>query len=182
VRAAGALALAALLTMPAAAQRGCVTPAETESLALVALPEVMREAGRVCAARLPAASLLRRPDGPFMAKFQAEADRAWPAARGAIARITDPSAAMLLQSDYARPLLTALVVPQIMGRVEPGDCATIDRLVTLLSPLPPRNVAGVVATTLGWLKAERARGKRVEVPDLPICGPSATPALPAAAK
>jgi len=169
VRIAAALALAAALATPVQAQRQCVTPVEAESLALVALPEVIQEAGRVCATALPAASLLRRTSGPFLAKYVAEADRAWPAARAAIAKVTDPSAALLLQSDYARPLLATLIVPQLLGRVEQRDCATIDRFVTLLASLPPRNVAGVVVTTLTWLKAERARGKRVDVPDLPIC-------------
>lgn len=169
MKAATLLALLAAIASPAQAQRNCVTPAEAEALTLVALPEVILEAGRVCGPSLPATSLLRRPTGAFIAKFQAEADRAWPAARTAIAKVVDPSAAPLLESGYARPLLTSLIVPQLLGRVEARDCSTIDRLVRLLSPLPPRNVAGVVVTTLGWLKAERARGKRVDVPDLPLC-------------
>ena len=78
----------------------------------------------------------------------------------------------LLQSDYARPLLVTLLVPQLVGRINPGDCATIDRLVTELAPLPPRNAAGVVVTALQFLKSEKARGKSVEVPDLPLCAPS----------
>lgn len=169
MKAAAVLAIAAALATPAEAQRNCVTPAEAEALTLVALPEVMLEAGRVCAANLPATSLLRQPGSAFIAKFRTEADRAWPAARGAIAKVVDPSAAPLLESGYARPFLTSLLVPQLLGRVELRDCGTIDRLVKLLSPLPPRNVAGVVVTTLGWLKAENARGKRVDVPDLPLC-------------
>lgn len=169
MRLAALLAIAATVATPAQAQRNCVTPVEAEALTLVALPEVMLEAGRVCAASLPATSLLRQPGSAFIAKFRAEADRAWPAARGAIAKVVDPSAAPLLESGYARPFLTSLLVPQLLGRVELRDCGTIDRLVKQLSPLPPRNVAGVVVTALGWLKAENARGKRIDVPDLPLC-------------
>lgn len=162
---------AAAIASPVAAQRPCVTGAQAESIALVALPEIIRETGRVCATSLPRTSLMRRTSGPFLAKYQAAADRAWPAARFAIARLSDPATMLLLQSDYARPLLTALLVPQLVGRVAPGDCPTIDRLTTLLEPLPPRNTAGIIVATLRFLKAEKAKGAAAvaDVPDLPIC-------------
>ena len=92
-----------------------------------------------------------------------------PAARTALAKLSDPNAAMLLQSDFARPVLVTLLVPQLVGTIDPADCGTLDHLVTLLAPLPPRNTAGVVVTTLGWLKAAKAKGKPVAVPDLPLC-------------
>ena len=75
----------------------------------------------------------------------------------------------LLQSDYARPLLVTLLVPQLVGRIDPGDCAMIDRFLTELAPLPPRNAAGVVVTAFQYLKSEKARGKPIDVPDLPLC-------------
>lgn len=159
---------AALAAAPAGAQTRCLSAADAEAIALVALPEILRDAGTVCAA-LPASSLLRRPAGAFRAKYQAEADRAWPAARTAIAKLSDPAVELLLLSDYARPLLTGLFAPQITGRINPEDCPTIDRLVTLLEPLPPRNVAGIVVTTLQHLKVERRRGHAKAAPDLPIC-------------
>ena len=64
-------------------------------------------------------------------------------------------------------------MPQIVGRIAPTDCGTLDRLATLLAPLPPRNAAGIVVTTLTWLKAEKAKGRNVAVPDLPLCPESA---------
>lgn len=167
--AAAFLAAAALIASPAAAQRPCLTGPEAESLALVALPEIIRETGRVCEAQLPEASLIRRAEGPLIAKYQAAADRAWPAARSAIVKLSDPAVSLLLQSEYARPVLTSLIVPQIVGRIDLADCGTIDRLVTLLEPLPPRNTAGVVVTVLQYLKADEARGGGTSVPDLPIC-------------
>ena len=138
-------------------------------MALVALPEIIRETGVVCAGQLPATALVRQTEGPFIARYQAEADRAWPTVRTAIVKLTDPAATILLQSDYARPLLVTLLVPQLVGRIAPADCGTLDHLVTLLAPLPPRNTAGIVVTTLAWLKAEKAKGKNVSVPDLPLC-------------
>ena len=161
-----ATALAANAAPPPAA---CLTGAEAEAATLVALPEIIRETGLVCADRLPAAALVRQTHGPFLARYQAEADRAWPTARAALAKLSDPAAAMLLQSDYARPVIVGLLVPQLVGQIAPADCGTLDRLATLLAPLPPRNAAGIIVTTLAWLKSEKAKGRTVSVPDLPLC-------------
>ena len=159
---------AALFAAPAAAQTNCLTAPEAEAIVQVTLPEVIRDAGRVCAA-LPVTSLLRRPSSAFLGKYDAEADRAWPAARAAIGKMGDPRLAPLLQSDFARPIVTSLVAPQVTGQIQPSDCPTLDRLVTLLEPLPARNTAGIVAATLQYLKAERAKGSRRDIPDLPVC-------------
>ncbi len=163
------LALAALIASPATAQPRCITSPEAQAMTLVALPDILRETGRVCAAQLPAASLVRNPSSTLIARYQVEADRAWPAARAAIVKLSDPAVDALLQSDYARPLLTTLLVPQIVGRIATRDCGTIDRLVTLLDPLPPRNTAGIVVETLRYLKAEKARRGDTSGPDLPLC-------------
>ena len=166
-RALAALALCATPTS-ALAQAQCLTAPEAEAVTLVALPDVIRETGRVCTA-LPPQSLIRR--STFISKFQGEADRAWPAARAAIAKLADPRIETLLMSDYARPLVTSLIAPQIVGRVQASDCSTIDRIVTMLEPLPPRNIAGVVVATLQHLQLEKSRGAAAvaNVPDLPVC-------------
>lgn len=171
-RALALVAAVSLTAAPAAAQpRPCLSATDAESISLVALPEILRETGRVCASTLPAGSLLRRQPRTLMARYDAEADRAWPAARSAIAKLSDPAVILLLQSDYARPMLTSLIVPMLVGRIATGDCPTLDRLATLLEPLPPRNTAGVVVTILQFLKVERARNRAAAamVPDLPVC-------------
>ncbi|MFS0771318.1 hypothetical protein [Sphingomonas sp. 1P08PE] len=169
MRVVGTLAMLVLVAQPAAAQRRCVTDAEAESLALVALPEIIRETGRVCAARLPDASLIRSPASDLLARYQSAADRAWPAARSAIAQLSDPAVELLLQSDYARPVIASVVVPQIVGRIDLADCGTIDRLVTQLEPMPPRNTASVIVTVLRYLKVDKARAGKAAVPQLPLC-------------
>jgi len=163
-------ALASLIAPEAAMaqQRACITPPEAEAMTLVAMPDILRETGRVCGARLPANSLIRG-NGTLIAKYEASADQAWPTARAAIVKLSDPTVDTLLQSDYARPLLTSLLVPFIVGRIGLEDCGTIDRLVTQLAPLPPRNMAAVIVTALQYLKSEKARGRQVAVPDLPLC-------------
>jgi hypothetical protein len=163
------LAAVALLAAPADAQTRCITTAEAEAMTLVALPDMIQQTGIVCATRLPATSLMRRTDSEFLARYRSAADRAWASARAAIVKLSDPMIDSLLQSDFARPLLTAALAPVLVGRINPADCATIDRFVTQLAPLPPQNTAGVIVTTLRYFKAEKAKGKAINVPDLPLC-------------
>lgn len=161
-------AAALLLSTPALAQQPCLSSAEAESLAAVALPEILRQTGAVCAGQLPATSPLRRRASPLLQRYNAEADRAWPAARAAIIKLSNPTAEALLGSTYARPLLASLVAPLIVGRIATRDCGTIDRLVTLLEPLPPRNTAGVIVAALRYAKRVRT-GERNPVAALPLC-------------
>lgn len=163
------LIAAAALLASTTAQAQCLTNADAEAMTLVAMPDILTETARVCAARLSAGSPLRQPDGALIARYRVEADRAWPAAKGAIVKLSDPSMDMLLQSDFARPMLTSLIAPLITGRIAAEDCGTVDRMVTLLAPLPARNTAALVVTTLQYLKAEKAKGRAVAVPDLPLC-------------
>ena len=167
------VAIASLIASPAAAQTRCITTPEAESMALVALPDLLRQTGTVCVGRLPAASSLRNPQSRLIARYEAEATRAWPVARGAIVKLSDPAVDAMLDSSFARPLLTSLLVPLLVGRIAPVDCGTIDRLVALLDPLPPRNTAGIIVATLQYLKARKAKGDRVSVPDLPLCAAEA---------
>ena len=154
---------------PALAQTRCVSTAEAEALTLVTLPAIIRQTGTMCSARVPAASLLRQTRGAFIARYDEAADRAWPTARSAITKLTDPMIQGMLDSAYARPLLGTLVAPLLVGQIKPQDCGTIDRLVTQLAPLPPRNTASVIVTAVQFLQAEKARGAAVTVPDLPLC-------------
>jgi hypothetical protein len=161
-------ALAALSANSALAQAPCVTTPEATSIALVAMPELIRQVGQICAARVPASSLLRQADGAFIARYRAEADRAWPAARVALGRVAGPDIAPLLQSDFTRPMLVSLLAPALVGVVKPQDCADLDRIVTLAQPLPPRNAAGLIVATLKLTRDKQAEFGNATL-DIPIC-------------
>lgn len=168
---AGLALLAAVAALPA--QAACLTDQEAEALTLVAMPDLIRQTGSACSQRLPATSLLRRVNTSFLQRYDAEANRAWPAAQAALAKLSDPAIEPLLQSQFARPLLSTMLVPMVLGTIDPADCGTIDHLATLLEPLPPRNTAGIVVTTLRYLKAEKAKARKgavvQDIPDLPLC-------------
>jgi hypothetical protein len=161
--------VATLAASSAEAQSRCITTPEAEAMTLVALPDIFQQTGIICATRLPPSSLVRRTDSAFLARYREAADRAWPNARAAIVKLSDPMIDSLLQSEFARPLLTAALAPVLVGRIDPADCGTIDRFVTQLAPLPPQNTAGVIVTTLRYFKAEMAKGKAIAVPNLPLC-------------
>lgn len=163
-----ALMLAAALAAPSPPPP-CLTQADAEAVSLVALPEIIRQTGVACAAALPATSLLRRPRSAMLARYDAEAERSWPAARGAVVKLSGPSAEALLGSDFARPLLTTLIAPLIVGRVATRDCGTIDRLVAALEPLPPRNTASALVTAIAWLRTRKPGAGANPVAGLPLC-------------
>ncbi|TPG42958.1 hypothetical protein EAH79_03780 [Sphingomonas koreensis] len=156
----------------ASAATPCVTTTEATSIALVAMPELIQQVGQICAGVLPPASLVRQTGGAFLVKYQIEADRAWPAARAALARVAGPDIAPLLQSDFTRPMLTSLLGPALIGTVQPKDCRQIDHMATLLQPLPARNTAGLIVSALQFAREKQAQfgnpGDRQTL-DIPIC-------------
>ena len=147
--------------------RLCLTGAEAEALTLAVAPDLLRGAGLACADALPANSFLRQPPARVMTRFQAEADTAWPRARTALAKLAGPEAQGLLESMFARTLLTSLVTPLILGGVKPRDCPVINRMATLLEPLPARNIAGLVVS--GLQLAQSDPKARQAVSGLPLC-------------
>lgn len=158
-----------MVAAPTAVQGRCLTTIEAESIAQVALPAIIRSTGSACAGALPPTSLVRQANGSLIEKYDAAADRAWPTARAAIAKLSDPMIEGLLSSDYARPVITTLIAPLVVGRVAVEDCPVIDTLITQLAPLPAVNTATIVVTTLRYLQHEKAKGRNVAVPDLPLC-------------
>lgn len=169
--AAMAVALAAH-SIAASAAPPCATPTEATAITAVAMPEIIRQVGQICASRLSASALLRQPDGPFLAKYQVEADRAWPAARTALARIGGPDVAPLLQSDFTRPVLASLLAPALIGTVDPGDCARVEHIAEQVQPLPAHNTAELIVSTLQLVREKQAEfgtadGNRTL--DIPIC-------------
>ena len=165
-----AVLLLAALAAPPQPARPCLTTPDAEALAAVALPEVMRQTGTRCAAKLPAASPLRQANGELLRRYDRAADVAWPAARAAIVKLSDPAMNLLLESQYARPLLASVAAPMVVARIATSDCATIDRMATLLAPLPPANVAGLIVAGLDRTRRTApAAGASNPVASLPLC-------------
>lgn len=175
---AGAFALALGAASSAAAQapaRACVTAAEAESLVLAVAPDLIQQTGVACATALPPSALIRQTDSRLLDRYRTEADAAWGRASGALNKLVPPEAQAFLQSGTARVLLGSLLAPSITGKIKPTDCPSIERIATLLEPLPPRNAAALLVTIIQLNDADRGRTTGARPSGLPICAPVGQP-------
>jgi hypothetical protein len=149
---------AALLGAPqaaAAAEPACLTPREYTALSTYALPSVIGGTSKACAAQLPGDAFLRRNGADLAARYALGKPQAWPEAKGAFLKMSaerDPGAASLfaaMPDDALQQIADAAFVGIVAGQVKPGSCATLDRIVALLSPLPPENTAELIALAAG---------------------------------
>lgn len=163
-----ALLLGAAATTAQAATKPCLTPAEGEALVSALLPDALRATGTACTSVLPANALIRRTSGPLIDGYQAEAERAWPLATSAFAKVIGPEGAPLAESSMMRPMLSAMIVPAIVGKVKPKDCRAVERIVSLMAPLPPKNTAALAITILQLSQEDKKRGSD----PLYICPPA----------
>ena len=162
------------LTAPqvAAAQSGaCLTPREFTALATYALPSLISGTARACGTALPAEAYLRRSGAELAQRYAAGKPKAWPEARAAFLKMAsgrDPSSVQLfaaMPDDTLQQVADAAFTGIIAGQVKPSSCATIDRLVGLLAPLPPENTAELIALAVGL--GSQTGSKRLG--DLTLC-------------
>lgn len=160
VRLIAAAAALATATAAHAQSPACIPQRQAEALFLVVAPTVIGSVAATCAPALPTGAVLRRSLGPLTAKYAGEADAAWPVAREALRKIVGPDAAQMLDSELARPMLTAMVAPMLAKEVTARDCPHIDRVLGLIDPLPARNTAALVVTILAMSDRDGARSRR----------------------
>lgn len=166
-----------------AAKQPCVTHGEAVSLVLVLAPEAIKAAGTACAQVLPSTALVRQTTGSYIQGFQAEADRAWPQAKTGISKLAagsgkdgagsdqDKLIAAMLDSDQIRPMVIAMLAPELAKAIKPKDCATIDHMLTELAPLPPVNFAETIVSVIELVnKDNAAKGKKQDLPICPVAG------------
>lgn len=157
--------LAASTAASAQSARPCLTDGEAEALFQVMLPDVIREMGRAC----PQQPFLRQPSPAFLARINAGVAPAMPAAQGGIRKLLGPGGEAIADSQFAIPAVRTIVAPAIAQQIQPADCPGLDKIVTNLAPLPPRNLAAVFAALLQLSQNDEKRAPR-----LPIC-PMARP-------
>jgi hypothetical protein len=152
------LAAAAAVVVPgiaAAAEPPCLTAREFSDLSQYALPSLITGTAERCSAALPADAYLRRNGSDLAARYAAGKPSAWPGAKSAFMKLSggiNPDATGLfrtLPDDKLQPMVDALVEGMIGQQVQPDSCATIDKAVRLLSPLPPHSTAELIALAIG---------------------------------
>ena len=179
------LAAAALVSLPGmtqAAEPPCLTAGEFSALATYALPGVISDATRRCAASLPATAFLPGNGEALARRYGEAAPRAWPAAKLAFLKLSagaGPDAVAMLSGmpDDSLQQLVGTLATQFAGQKLPTErCDTIDAATRILAPLPPENIGQLLALVVSRVgKAAPAAGSG-RLGKLAIC--SATPAPP----
>ena len=139
------LALIALLVTAApaqAAERPCVTRAQLEAMALFALPPMLEAMAAKCGPHLPAQAYLLNGGRTLSQSLAGESAAAWPEASLALRAMSDDMPTGL-SAETMRGMVRDMATSEI--KLKPDECVRINHLGELLAPLPPRNLAGVVA-------------------------------------
>jgi hypothetical protein len=149
----------------------CLTQGEFASVTQYALPSAIDGAAARCGPSLPSNAFLLSDGARAMSARYADASRqSWPQAKAALLRIggglaggpgkAGREAAMLaaLPDPSLQQVLRGFVTGVVVARLPTDRCATVDRLLGLLAPLPATNTGGVVATIVGLI-TEKQGGK-----------------------
>ncbi len=149
-------------------------PADLNDTITYAMPIAYDAAMATCSKNFAPNGFMMTKGTNFAARFRAKQNASWPGAFRLLKIFVASEAgggaeagaggfgAMLesLPPETLRPLVDAYLQQTIAGEIKPDSCGKIERAVSLISPLPVENVAG-----LATFIAEMA-----EVKNPPICG------------
>lgn len=161
---------AALAAQPApVSPPQCIPQADVADMALYYLPAFYRTVAEKCRAALPADAYLLTGATPYFDRIAAERDSRWPGARRAFVRIMGTGDLPREVTDESlRSLSDAILAAKLSADLKTEHCSTIDEYAELLAPLPPENMAKLVALTAALATKDDKKGKS----KLAICADS----------
>jgi len=163
--------LAALPGIARAAEPPCLSASEFSSLAGYALPNVISGTSQRCSATLSADAFLRKSGGSLATRYAERKQASWPGAKAAFLKLSaakDDDAGRLLRSlpdPSLQQMIDAVMEGMVSQQIPVERCATIDRLVRLLAPLPPENTAELIALAVGL----GARSGKARLGSISVC-------------
>jgi hypothetical protein len=142
-----------IASLPAAASaqtlsKTCLSTEEAEGLVTYALPTAVRAISKHCAKTLPATAALVQSGVVTAARYQVDADKAWPVASAAFDKVSGLPVAKLMGEKALKPLIEETISTGITQNLQAKDCGSADRLINILQPLPTRNMAMLVSMLL----------------------------------
>jgi hypothetical protein len=170
--------IAALLAAAPAeqAQRPCLTQAQIEDMALFALPPLLEAAATACAPALPAGAYLPNGGRTLARTLAADSSRRWAGASSALSAMAKDKFPSGLSEATARGLVHDLALGGLKGKEGQAQCVRIDRAADLLSPLPPRNLAGLVVLAVETASQSDAKPNAdSKIAKAPLMCPAARP-------
>ena len=151
----------ALFAQPAAAQAVNLTEEEMAVVARVAMPAAFRSLQTKCDPVLEADAYMFARGDALHRRLLATSNTATPGASRVIAQVasrSNPAMGQMLSGlspEALRPFVNEMVAGLVVSRVETDQCARIDRVLELLEPLPPENLAQLVAYAYAQSQAEQ---------------------------
>lgn len=145
-----ALSLAAF-AQPATAQNIDMSEAEMDVMARIAMPAAFRSLQTKCDPVLGTDAYMFARGEALHRRLVATSDAAAPGATRVIARVAardNPAMGEVLAGmspESLRPFVSEMIAGMVTSRVEADQCARIDRVLELLEPLPPENLAQLLA-------------------------------------
>ncbi|MEO5706967.1 MAG: hypothetical protein ABIT10_10365 [Alteraurantiacibacter sp.] len=143
--------LACAFVQPLAAQnRPQLSEAEVNAVALYAMPHAFRALQTRCGAQLPGDAYIRTRGDDLGIRLDRASRGRFPAARAALTRLVtseNPQMAVLLEqlpAENVEPLAHELIAGKVQSEVDLADCSKINRVLELLDPLPPENLAALM--------------------------------------
>jgi hypothetical protein len=117
----------------------CMTRAEARGLAIFILPDAISTMRDKCRTTLPSSAYLNTTEASE--RFRTEANRRWPMAKIAFAKLSGGTPIeSLIGEEASRKLLTGAITTGLAKDVKPKSCAGVDRMLQALSPLPVENM------------------------------------------
>jgi len=156
-----ALLIAAVVTVsaPPNTERTCLTQAQVEDLTMFALPPLLEAMASRCGPSLPADAYLLNGGRTLSRQLGAEGSSHWKGASSALSTFVGEKIPAGLTEETTRAFILDLASTELLGKVKPEDCVRINRLADLLSPLPPRNMAGILVTFAEMAGKDKSNGK-----------------------
>jgi hypothetical protein len=161
---AAASAAALFQAQAAQAAQACITEAEITGMMAFALPSALQGVSNTCRPHLSADGFFATGGNAMIQRYAAGKNAAWPTAKAAFMKFgaaEDPSIAKTLGNlpDAAlQPFVEATMAEMIGSKVNPADCANVERLTALLEPLPPENTAGLFGVIMALVGKNGAKG------------------------
>ena len=167
-----AAAAAAVVFQPiaASAQPACITEDEVSAVAIYSVPSILQAIRLKCGPQLSSSGYLAREGAQLSGRYAALQARVWPRAKSGMLKVlanqTSNSQAQqtndmisTLPDNAVRPLVDALIVQEVSGKIATRQCTRIEWVVEAIAPIDPQ-VAGKVIGTVGGL---------IDPDQVPIC-------------
>lgn len=129
--------------------RPCISSAENEALVAYVMPELVASLESRCAKVLPANAFLGTRSAALQQRLKPQAEKAWPRAKKVTMRFV--GFGMPVDGPFeavAKAAMARSAATMIAQGFDAEQCRIADRLLAELAPLPPENLARVMALFL----------------------------------